>query len=105
MHKKNGKTAEMIVILMIFHYDFDFSSHFSKKWIINIIIITEKKMGSKKLNPKPYQNLKMDKNLTKNTKFWWKSVKNPLKNTKIVSFDKNPEFWSTEKNRAKKAKP
>ena len=29
----------MIIILMIFHYDFDFSSHFSKKWIINIIII------------------------------------------------------------------
>ena len=28
-----------------------------------------------------------------------------MKNTKTVSFDPNPDFWSTEKNRVQKAKP
>ena len=49
--------------------------------------------------------MKMDKNLTKNTKFGSKSMKNPMKNTKIMSFDPNPDFSSTAKNRVQKAKP
>ena len=54
---------------------------------------------------KHYRMMKMDQDLRKNINFWWKSVANQSKNTKIVSFDPNPEFWSTEKNRVKKAKP
>ena len=54
---------------------------------------------------KPWRMAKMNENLTKNTKFCWKTVKNQLKNTKIVSFDPNPEIWWTNENRVKKAKP
>ena len=43
--------------------------------------------------------MSMDNNLTKNTKKYEK-----LKNTKIMSFDPNPEICPTEKNRVKQAK-
>ena len=62
-------------------------------------------MGSKKLNPKPYQNLKMDKKFIKWSNFWWKRMKKSMKNTKIVSKNPNPEIWSPDKNRVQKAKP
>ena len=59
----------------------------------------------KKAKPQTLANDENGPKIYEKHKILMKKLKNPLKNTTIVSFDPNPVIWWTDENRVKKAKP